>query len=462
MAKKHKENSYHPSDEIFEGSSFFMARSGQQMLMHTTASCEGVHAWLEAIRDTRGEAETNIQNKIQEIDNLILGYDPLDVIAHMSLRNSYFETENINGYKTEITPAYTEYIALLCLTRSYESFQFQNPKRVNPALVEILQEKVKELFQAETMNIVMKYVDPEKSGQSALDRLRFLSVSDSLLARYSAYHHHLIETLQGIFSPLGAEMEASLGFNISEAISVLDGVDRVRLLKLSRCSAEATDFEQKLRKAIRDFRNHKRRKQFVSEFSDDLLDNLTKEKSKAAKRKIRDMVTSWAFYAMSDTVFFRVDELAELTQFSPEKITLFLDRFSLAFGGVEEHYRRPAATHPLMRKPFVKHGDKYLCPVPETSYWAIRPEIEDLWNPQSTTSIVKDDVIWQKYQIFRIEYFQKTAAQYLADCVKIPSPYRRVKYAFGAKGDKSTSYPVLPNLYDRQTAPAKARGGLRR
>ena len=56
MAKKHEENSYHPSDEIFEGSSFFMARSGQQMLLHTTASCEGAHAWLEAIRETRGEA----------------------------------------------------------------------------------------------------------------------------------------------------------------------------------------------------------------------------------------------------------------------------------------------------------------------------------------------------------------------------------------------------------------------
>ena len=426
MAKKHKK-SHHSYDEIFEGSSFYMARRGQHMLMHSTARWEGYKAWLEAIRETRGEAQTNIQNNIQEIDNLILGYDPLDVIAHMSLRNSYFDTENFNDHNREINPAYTEYITLLCLIRSYESFQFQNPKRLNPALVEKLQEKVKELFQAETLNVVINYVGREKPDQSALERRCFLSVSDWLLVRYSAYHHDLIETLQGIFSPLGAEMEASLGFNISDAISILEGVDRVRHLKLSRCWAEATDFEQKLRKAVRDFRNHKRRKQFLSEFPDDLLDNLTKEKSKAAKRKIREMVTSWTFSAMRETTSFSVDELAELTQISPEKITVFLDRFSLLFGGVEERYRRPAATHPLMRKPFIKHRDKYLCPVPEASYWAIRPEIEDLWDPQSTINIVKDDVIWQKYQRIRTDYFEKKVAQYLAESVKMTSPCRGIK-----------------------------------
>ena len=111
-------------------------------------------------------------------------------------------------------------------------------------------------------------------------------------------------------------MEASLGFNISEAMTVLAGVDRLRLVKISQCSAEATNFEQKLRKAVRDFRNHKRRKQFPSEFPDDLLDNITKEKS-ASKRKIRDMVRHWTFCALADIAFFSVDELAGLTQLSP-------------------------------------------------------------------------------------------------------------------------------------------------
>ena len=108
-----------------------------------------------------------------------------------------------------------------------------------------------------------------------------------------------------------------------------------------------------------------------------------------------------------------------------------MDRFSLSFGSVDECYRRPAPTHPLMRKPFIKHGDKYLCPVPQSTYWAIRPEIEDLWNPPSQTSIVKNDVIWQKYQKIKADYMEKTVIHYLTDVVKFatPSQYRGSEYS---------------------------------
>ena len=135
-------------------------------------------------------------------------------------------------------------------------------------------------------------------------------------------------------------MNASVGFNISEVLTILKGVDEIRLLKLSQRWAEATEFEQKLRKAVRHYRNHKRRKEFPSEFPDELLDKLTKEKSKAAKSKIREMVTSWTIYALGDTTSFSVQELAGLPQLPLEKIATFLDRFSLSFGGVEERYRR--------------------------------------------------------------------------------------------------------------------------
>ena len=122
-------------------------------------------------------------------------------------------------------------------------------------------------------------------------------------------------------------MNLSMGFNISEVLTILKGVDEIRLLKLSQRWAEATEFEQKLRKAVRDYRNHKRRKEFPSEFPGELLDKLTKEKSKAAKRKIREMVTSWTSYALGDTTSFSVQELAGLTQLPLEKIATFLDRF---------------------------------------------------------------------------------------------------------------------------------------
>lgn len=428
MAKKRKKDARGSYDEAFEGPGFFMARKGRHILMQGTASPEEHRDILESIRDSRNEAEESIQAQIREIENLIQDHAPLDIIAQMSIRNSNFDAENFKEWKSELNPAYTEYIALLCLTQPYDFFHYQNPQPISPGLIEELQEKVKELFQAETMNLVFKDIDPDRPERTTLDRLRFFSLSEALVVRYSAYHHHLVEALLDIFTPLNTEMENSLGFNISDVIAILEGIDGIRILKLSQRWAEATDYEQKLRKASKDYRHRKPNVQFTSEFPEDLLEKITREKSKVSKKIIRNIVASWTFYALGNTVSFTVDELAELTQLPPEKISNFLDRFSLSFGSVEERYRRPAPTHPLMRKPLIKHGDQYLCPVPQSAYWAIRPEIEGLWNPQSKTSIVTDDSIWQKYQKTRAEYVEKTAVQYLANTLKYATSYHGLKY----------------------------------
>lgn len=437
MAKKRKKNSNDAYDEAFEGPGFIMARKGRHILMQGTATPEEHKSILEGIRDSREGAEEDIQAKIQEIENLIRDHDPLDIIARMSLRNSNFDAENFKEWKSEINPAFTEFIALLCLTQPYESFHFQNPQPITPGFIEDLQEKVKVLFQAETMILVFKDIDPDKPNRTTLDRLRFHALSESLQVRYSAYHHHLVETLLGIFSPLNSEMETSLGFNISDVIAIMEGIDGIRFLKLSQRWAEATDYEQKLRKAAKDYRHRKPNVNFESEFPEHLLEKITRENSRISKRIIRNLVTSWTFYALGNTVSFTVDELTGLTQLPPEKVLAFLNRFSLSFGDVEERYRRPAPTHPLMRKPLVRRGDQYLCPVPQSAYWAIRPEIEDLWNPQSKTSIVKNDVIWQKYQKIRADYVEKTALQYLNDALKFAASYQGVKYDLeNEKGEK--------------------------
>ncbi len=437
MTKRRKADEKGTYDEVYEGPGIFVARKGRHVLMQGTTDPEEHKKLLGAIRDTRGEAEKDLKAKIQEIQEIIRDHDPLDIIAQISLRNSNFDAEKMKEYESEINPAYTEYIALLCLTQPYESFHFQNPQPITPALVEELQGKIKSLFLAENLNLIFKDVDPDGPERTTLDKLRFLSLSESLLVRYSAYHHHLTEMLLGIFTPLSAEMEESLGFTISDVLAILEGVDGLRFLKLSQRWAEAKEYEQRLRKVAKDYRHRNADEEFVSEFPADLLERITKEKSNVSKRIIRDLVASWTFYALGDTISFSIDELAGLIQLPPEKILAFLTRFSTSFGSVEERYCRPAPTHPLMRRPFIEHAGKYLCPALQSAYWAIRPEIEDLWNPQSRICIVKDDAIWQKYQKTRAGYVEKKAIQYLTDALKFATPFRQLKYVLeNEKGEK--------------------------
>ncbi len=439
MTKKLKKDTEDFYDEAFEGPGFLMARKGRHIIMKSTYAPEEHSAFLKVMKDSLGQTEESIQAKVKEIQTLIQDHNPLDIIARVSLRNSSFDAEKFKEYELKINPAYTEYIALLCLSQPYEFFHYQNPEPISDEFIETLQEKVKNLFQAEIMYLLFKDVDPDKPiNRTTIDRLRFESLSNSLMVRYSAYQHHQIEVLIGVFSPLEKEMERTLGFNISDAISILDGIESLHTLKLVHRWSEANHSEQKLRKAVKDYRHRKENTKFESEFPEALLDKLAKEKSKVSVKMIRDMVAGWTFYALEDTISFTEDELAKLTGLEPEKITNFLGKFSIRFGEVDARYQRPAPTHPLMQRPFIKHEAKYWCPVLQSTYWAFRPLVEELWNPQSKINIVSNDTaIWQIYQKTRATYVEETALKYLSNTLKFSKAYHGLKYdLFNDKEEK--------------------------
>jgi hypothetical protein len=416
-------------DEYFEGNGFMMARKGRHIIMQSNRTKEEQKALLQSLHDGREETEASIQSQIQVIEDLIHNYDPLDILANISLRNSIINPEEFKEYESKINPAYTEFIALLCLTQSFESFNFENPEPIPPNLIEEIQERVQKLFFSQILYLAFKNVNPERTDPpGVVEKLRFLTLTDSLIVRYPAYHHQLIEDLLGIFSSLSSEMVNTLGFSINDALLILDGVGDIISSKLSKKREESIKQARALRRVVKKFRHKKKIKQIISEYPKDLLESLIKNKPSVSAKNILDFSIAWMFYSLGRTLSFTIEELVAQTKLDPAIILSFFNKYSLQFGEVDSLYRNPAPTHPLMRKPFIKNQDQYFCPVIQSAFWSLRPAIEDFWNPQSQAKIVNDDTIWQKYLKSRANYLERSAIESLSHALRYSAPYHNLKY----------------------------------
>ncbi len=430
MTEAEEQVSPNEYDEYFQSNDgFVMARKGRYIIMQSHRSEEQQRALLRALRDGHKETKASIQSQIQEILDIIRNYDPFDILANISLRNSVTNPEEFKEYESKINPAYTEYIALLYLSLPYESYNVEHSGPIPANLIEDIQKRIQNLFISQTFYLIFKDADPDRNGPIGVnERFRFLTLMESLFVRYPSYHHHLIEDLRGIFSPLSSEMESSLGFTIDDAILILDAVGELINLKLAEKRNDSIQIARDLRKAVKNFRHKKKIKQVLATYPRDMIEDLAKEKPSVSSKRILNASIGWTFHKLGKTFILSIDELVEQTKLNPACITSFLKKFSLQFGDVAPFYRTPAPTHPLMRKPFIEHEGLYFCPVINSTYWALRPAIEDFWNPSSNIKVVGDDFIWQKYLKSRANYLESTAITCLTQGLRYATAYQNLKY----------------------------------
>lgn len=419
-------------DEVFHGPGFVMARKGRFIIQESTAATEEErHTLLQALSETKGEVEEQLKSQVGELEAIIQDHNPLDIIANIALRNSIWNPEDYKEYRSQENPAYAEYIALLCLTKPYETYHYQNPEPFPPNFIEDMQERVKKLFFNQTWWLAVKDLDPNHlEPPDMLTKFRFDTLLRSLIVRYMTYHHHLIELLKEIFSSLKNEMVRMLGFTIDDTITILEGIEDLSLKKLSDRRQEALEFEKKLRKAVKSYRRKRKINDILKAYPKDLLERLTLPRPSESVRQIQAMAINWTFYTLGETLSFTATELAEHINIEQSRVEAFLRMFSIHFGEVEERYRYPAPTHPMMRKPIIHNDDRYYCPVFQSAYWSIRPAIEEYWNPASNPDHGGNAQVWEKYIHERSDFLEEKAIKYLSDVLRYAAAYRKLKYRY--------------------------------
>ena len=205
--------------------------------------------------------------------------------------------------------------------------------------------------------------------------------------------------------------------------------------------AKARQSEKEIKAKVKRYRikqhNRKGRKLGHVPEEDIMYQQWGQLRPKEAAEKIKNMVILWLFYAIGETISFTPQELADETQIKVEKVQPFLERLSLLFGEVNpQYYRLPAATHPLMLKPFVRYADNFLRPVKDLTYWSLRPAIEALLKPNNAGVGNRNQSLWVRYDEIRANYVEKKALEYLRNALRPDQAHQNLKYWVTEQGER--------------------------
>ena len=404
-----------------------------------TPSSEAYQTMLRNLARSRSEIWASLEQQVQDLEDILAQHNPLDVIGNILFANAVFDAETYKEDAHEGSDAYIEYVTLLLLTKPFDIY----PERtLEPVPVGDIQQKIISIFETMRQFLMVKDIDPERVGPpSSLIQLQTRIVTESIFVRYPSYHHHLLDILIDLFTPLQTELENVLGCTIQDALVLIEGMEAIMGRRLDERRAKARQSEKEIKAKVKRYRikQHKRRGRKLDQVSEEdiMYQKWGQLRPKEAAERIQNMVILWLFYAIGETISFTPQELAEETQIKVEKVQLFLDRLSLAFGEVNPHYYRlPAATHPLMLKPFVRHADHFLRPVKDLTYWSLRPAIEALLKPNNTGAGERNQTLWARYDEIRADYVEKKALEYLRNALHPEQAYQNLKYWVTEQGER--------------------------
>jgi len=408
--------------DILRGKGFRMERTGRVIVTDTRRSASEQREIMTSLAKLRDVQPQSITRQVEELEEILSRYDPLDVIANFSFANLMVDPETYKEYAHEGLQAYVEYVTLLCLKRSYRTTR--NRLIDAPALQDI-QNRVKKIFVDTVWLYAAEHADPDRPGPPTMEQdLRLRSISHGLFVRQSGYHHHLVDLLRALFAPFAGWMQSELGFDVGDALAFHEAIERLSMDRYLDRRDHAHAEEKKMRQQVRRFRQGKT---VDRECPHELVAQFAAMSDKEARRSIRNAVIVWSVFALGETCSFTAEQLGDAAGLAVGKADAYLRTMSLDFATIDRQFAIPSPTNPLQTRPIVHHDGRYLCPVPSLLLWSLRPALENLMHRHEGDGSSAE--IWERYQRTRGDFLAKEALARLATTLRHAEVHGGLKYS---------------------------------
>src|SRR5438045_266480 len=140
-----------------------------------TPSSEAYQAMLRDLARSRIEIWVSLEQQVQELEDILAQYNPLDVIGNILYANAVFDAETYKEYAHEGSDAYIEYVTLLLLTKPYDTYA---ERTLAPIPTNDIQQRIRAIFDTMKQFLIVKDLDPERSGSpSSLTQLQYRIVT---------------------------------------------------------------------------------------------------------------------------------------------------------------------------------------------------------------------------------------------------------------------------------------------
>ncbi len=183
-------------------------------------------------------------------------------------------------------------MALLLLTKSFDTYAERSLEPVPTAIFDTLMQF-----------LFVKDIDPERSGPpSNLIQLQARIVTESIFVRYPSYHHHLLDILTDLFTPLQTELETILGCTIQDALALIEGMEAIMAHRIGERRAKARQSEKEIKAKVKRYRikQNKRRGRKLDKVPEEevMYQQWGRLRPSEAAEKIQNMMIAWLFYAI--------------------------------------------------------------------------------------------------------------------------------------------------------------------
>ena len=259
-----------------------------------------------------------------------------------------------------------------------------------------------------------------KSIEDILDIIRFAN----LFRRGGAFPHHLSAQLHSLFDPFQQELRELLGFDISQALKIHNGLEK---LTNDRIANFVTALIRESRVDVHTLQPSRR--------SDELRELGNEFRSRACK-ELRPVAHS-IFEVTSE-------EVAQVTGVDSAVVRRFLEFFTIGFGQSDPVDGWPSVPESLERAPFLRlSADLWLVHLGWYSIFKFRVAIED--------ALERNDGLWHRYERHRSKYLERRAVNMIKSVTPHANGWSRLEYTFD-DGEGTRAYELDGLVLVDQTA----------
>lgn len=364
--------------------------------------------------------ESEAPKRVAELEALFAKFDTFDLLGHLMVE-LFHDPETYEEPNQRDEDAVVEYATLLCLKSPYSS---RTGASVAEAYPEIRQRLTSIMSQTMIYNGTKGIGNPA-SVRDPLSDLQTKSYINELLVRNPGYPQHQAEVLRALFSHFDRWFVDNLGFTVDDllrldaaAMKVVNGRFHEKRQKSKIECAKAWEHYR----ALRDGPG-------IGEAAPLLFQRLKSLPSKEARKALNAVYATEFFSHLGSVLSFTPQDLASESGIPLERMQKALAFFSLEFGSAEQEFTLPWHVHALKQSPFIRNGERFMCPNRKLFLWTIQQRLEAALKNASGSSNV-----FEKYSARRADYLENEALRLLSQALGGVKTHHSLKYKWSENG----------------------------
>lgn len=437
--KKREDPTIDPKEfESYNYGPLKLERIGRFVRMSSNWDQDKYENYIQNIKTKRPEIKEEINEKIKDILLILEQFDPLELLASISIQNLFTDPEKYKEVTYEGKECYVEYALSLSLGCNKPSLGTHATEEA----IEKFKSLITEIYNDVLWHFGTEFVE-EKINQ-AHSELRFNSINRFLFLRGDSYREHHIELIRTLFKDHDLFLKKNFGFTIDEIILCLENIE----LQLN----ENINFHSNFAKKVKEL--HEIYKHFLDQEGIDSFSSLEE-----CKEKYHSLPEVKQLYKelniLEDKVIENPFILKPNANVTEELLKLLSAKFgeNEIFSSFKVAPSWPTNDSMIYEKPLINYNGKYFCFAPQILIRNIGNILES-WIKRKNESYFNNN-----YKNKRAKFLEKKGLEYFKVILPSGQFFEKLYYNIVEKDETKRAETDGIILYDNNLFIIEAKSG---